>query len=170
MLDNLQRVEKTIRAIRKKVDFQLLDLYSAKVNAFASRLEKGGYISSDESQIVELLTQEIHPLLREMAEKYDQLPATTLRKYFDYLDPRLDIVYRKRKDYEDSVHQLNEMISGFIDKEVTKKQEVLPHFFEKYITDGVEYNIYVGQSILQTGTFSDYFLKGFPLVAINPDV
>lgn len=35
--------------------------------------------------------------------------------------------------------------------------------FEKYITDGVEYNIYLGQSILQEGTFSHYFLKDFRL-------
>lgn len=163
MLDNLQRVQQVIKAFRKKIQFELLDVYLTKTEAFSKRLETGGYISSDESQIVELLTQDIHPLLRELDEKYDQLPKGILRAYFDYLDPKLDIVYRERKHYEDSVHELNDMISAYIDQEVAKKQEVLPHFFEKYITDGVEYNIYLGQSILQNGTFSHYFLKDFRL-------
>lgn len=163
MLDNLQRVQEVIRAFRAKIEFQLLDVYLARVEAFSQRLEKGGYISSDESQIVELLTEDIHPLLQELSEQYSQLPKAQWETYLDYLDPRLNIVYRQRKDYEDSVHELNEMISGYIDEQVAKKQEVLPHFFEKYITDGVEYNIYLGQSILQNGKFSPYFLKDFRL-------
>ncbi len=163
MLDNLQRVQKVMKAFRKRLSFQLLDIYLAKTEAFSSRLEEGGFVSSDESQIVELLTEEIHPLLRELAENYDNLPKGILKKYFEYLDPRLDIVYRQRRDYEDSVHQLNDLISRYIDKEVAKKQEILPHFFEKYITDGVEYNIYLGQSILEEGNFSPYFLRDFRL-------
>ncbi|WP_020536440.1 GAF domain-containing protein [Lewinella cohaerens] len=163
MLDNLQRVQKVIKAFRKQLEFQLLDIYLAKTEAFLHRLENGGYVSSDESQIVELLTEDIHPLLRELNEMYDQLPKEELREYCDYLDPKLNIVYRKRKDYEDSVHELNELISNYIDKEVAKKQKLLPHFFEKYVTDGVEYNIYLGQSLLQEGNFSRYFLQDFRL-------
>ncbi len=163
MLDNLQRAQKVMKAFRKRLSFQLLDVYIVKTEAFIQRLENDGYVSSDESQIVELLTQEIHPLLSELGGKYDHLPKTILKRYFDYLDPKLNIVYRQRKDYEDSVHEINDLISAYVDQEVAKKQEILPHFFEKYITDGVEYNLYLGQSILQEGTFSNYFLQDFRL-------
>lgn len=163
MLDNLRRVQKVMKTFRKRLPFQLLDIYLANTETFVQRLENGGFVSSDESQIVELLTEGIHPLLRELSEKYDKLPKGILRKYFDYLDPKLDIVYRERKNYEDSVHALNDLIASYIDKEVAKKQEVLPHFFEKYITDGVEYNIYLGQSLLPEGKFSQYFLRDFRL-------
>ena len=163
MLDNLERVQKVIRAFRAQIEFQLLDIYLARTVAFSQRLQNGGYISSDESQIVELLTQEIHPLLRELSEQYHHLPKKILQAYFEYLDPRLNIVYRQRKNYEDSVYELNDLISNYLDQQVAKKQELLPHFFEKYITDGVEYNIYLGQSILQSGQFSSYFLKDFRL-------
>jgi hypothetical protein len=163
MLDNLQRVQQVIKAFRGKLEFQLLDIYLAKTETFSRRLKSGGFVSSDESQIVELLTEEIHPLLQELQEKYDQLPKSILNDYFDYLDPKLNIVYRKRKDYENSVHELNELISSYLDKEVAKKQKLLPHFFEKYVTDGVEYNIYLGQSLLPEGNFSQYFLKDFRL-------
>lgn len=163
MLDNLQRVQKVLKAFRKRIPFQLLDIYTAKTEAFIQRLEKGGYVSSDESQIVELLVGDIHPLLRELSQRYSQLPKGILKKYFSYLDPKLDIVYRSRRAYENSVQALNEMVAAYIDKEVAKKQQLLPHFFEKYTTDGVEYNIYLGQSILEEGTFSDFFLQDFRL-------
>ena len=42
-------------------------------------------------------------------------------------------------------------------------QKLLPHYFEIYKTDGVEYNIYLGQSILEHGKFLDYHLKDFRL-------
>lgn len=163
MLDNLQKVQKVIKAFRKELEFQLLDIYLAKAEAFTYRLENGGYVSSDESQIVELLTEYIHPLLRELREKYDQLPQGILEEYFEYLDPKLEVVYFQRKNYEDSVHAINELISSYIDQEVAKKQKLLPHFFEKYVTDGVEYNIYLGQSLLPEGRFSNYFLQDFRL-------
>ncbi|MEO0877976.1 MAG: hypothetical protein AAFY48_25510, partial [Bacteroidota bacterium] len=76
MLDNLQRAHKVMKAFRKRLAFQLLDVYMAKAEAFIQRLENGGYVSSDESQIVELLTHEIHPLLGELGEKYNNLPKT----------------------------------------------------------------------------------------------
>jgi hypothetical protein len=163
MLDNLQKVQKVIKAFRKELPFQLLDIYLAKAETFTHRLESGGYVSSDESQIVELLTEDIHPLLRELREKYDQLPQGILEEYFAYLDPKLQVVYLQRRNYEDSVQEINELISGYIDQEVAKKQKLLPHFFEKYVTDGVEYNIYLGQSLLPEGKFSNYFLQDFRL-------
>ncbi len=163
MLDNLQRVQEVIRGFREKLSFQLLDIYLDRTEAFSRRLESDSFVSSDESQIVELLTQEIHPLLRELGGQYPQLPRKLLDAYFDYLDPKLNIVYRRRKAYEDSVQAINDLISEHIEREVAQKQEVLPHFFEKYVTDGVAYNIYLGQSILETGRFSAYFLRDFRL-------
>ncbi|MEM9836328.1 MAG: GAF domain-containing protein [Bacteroidota bacterium] len=163
MLDNLRRVQQVIQAFRQQLEFQLFDLYLMNTEDFVQRLEAGNYVSSDESQIVELLTELIHPLLQQVVEKHPYLPQGIYQEYLDYLDPKLNIVYRKRKNYEESVHLLNDLISNYIDGEVTKKQEVLPHFFEKYITDGVEYNIYLGQSILAEGEFNHFYLKDFRL-------
>lgn len=98
-----------------------------------------------------------------MYQEFKDAPKDVLQKYFDYLDPHLNIVYRRRKAYEESVSRLNKEISDFVEKENAAKQKVLPHFFEKYTTDGVEYNLYIGQSLLQNGKFSSFFLKDFRL-------
>ena len=79
------------------------------------------------------------------------------------MDRDLNIIYKKRKDYEDSVTMICNSISEYLEKEDQKMQGILPHYFEKYKTDGIEYNIYVGQSILEKGEFNPFLLKDFRL-------
>lgn len=163
LIDNLKRAIEVMHNCRVRLEFHLLDVYISKAEANLARLENDEFISSDETQIVELLTSEIHPLLRELKSRFKKLPRKILNDYFKYLDPKLDIVYRHRKAYEDSVHLLNQTMARFIEQEDQKMQELLPHYFEKYTTDGVEYNIYLGQALLPNHTFSDFFLKDFRL-------
>ncbi|MEO6329960.1 MAG: hypothetical protein ABIO55_13570 [Ginsengibacter sp.] len=42
-------------------------------------------------------------------------------------------------------------------------QQSYPHYFEKYRTDGVEYNIYIGQSMAPHHPFSQIYLKNIRL-------
>ncbi len=163
MLDNLERLQTLIRQTREVLAFDLLDVYFEKVESFRSRLADGAFVSSDESLIVELLTREIHPLLRSLYDQHTEMSKEAYQDYIDYLDPQLNIVYRRRKAYEESVSLLNQTISYFLSQEEERMQEIMPHFFEKYETDGVEYNLYLGQSILENGTFNDFYLKDFRL-------
>lgn len=83
--------------------------------------------------------------------------------YYTNLGPGLNMVYNQRKDYEDSVAAINNMISEYLEKEQRKAQSMIPHFYEKYQTDGIAYNIYVGQSILQKGNFNRVHLSNLRL-------
>ena len=49
------------------------------------------------------------------------------------------------KSYDESVTLINETISTYLDRQQEIAQKVVPHYFEKYKTDGVDYNIYVGK-------------------------
>ena len=50
-----------------------------------------------------------------------------------------------------------------MDFDQEKMQTILPHYFEKFQTDGVEYNLYLGQSILEEGEFHNFYLRDFRL-------
>ncbi|MEN0004508.1 MAG: GAF domain-containing protein [Bacteroidota bacterium] len=163
LVDNLERVYEVLVESRKAVHFHLLDIYSDKVAGIIQKLTQNGIVSSDESVVVELLTTKIHPLLRELKERFASLPQELIADYFAYLDPELDIVYRSRKAYEDSVTSLNQAISDHLLEEERKMQDILPHYFEKFQTDGVEYNIYIGQSLLEKETFHEFYLHDFRL-------
>ena len=162
LLENLEQVADLLKHCLAWVPFQLLDAYLNKVEQFHQRISKE-YLSSDESLVLELLVEDIHPFLLELKEQYPEQMAQRINQYFNLLDDHLQIIYKKRKDYEDSVEKLNYAISSFMDKEERKMQQLLPHYYEMYKTDGVEYNIYLGESLLENNGFSTYQLKNFRL-------
>ena len=162
LIDNLDRVAALIHSWTDKVHLHMLDASVSKVEKIARRIRKE-FISSDESEVVELLAREIHPLLHQVIKRFPELDDEQYQAYFNYLDDELGIVYLKRKAYEQSVSKVNQTISGFVEEGEAELQKVLPHYFEKYKTDGIEYNMYVGQSLLQEDQFFDYHLKEFRL-------
>ena len=80
-----------------------------------------------------------------------------------HIDPELNVVYKKRKDYDDSVTILNEKLSAVLDKRQEEAQAMFPHYFQRYNTDGVEYNMYVGNSILENNGFDMMYLHNLRL-------
>jgi len=146
----------------QKKQLHLLESYLVKLEQTRRQLDEG-FVSSDETKIVGFITSEVHPLIRKMAQRFDALHDKEYRDYISLLDEKLDIIYSRRKDFERSVNRLNTAISEYIESEEQKMQEVLPHYFERYKTDGVEYNIYLGQSILRKGQFDEDDLMNFKL-------
>jgi len=161
LIDNLMRVQKVIRHCLQTTSFPLLNQFLMKVEK-SIREVKEEFNSSDESRIVDLLHQEIHPILKNMRQNNAEL-ASAISSYFDYLDSDLLIVYRERKAYEESVSIINNTISNYLETQERETQRVTPHYFEKYKTDGVEYDIYAGQSLLKQGAFCMMHLKNLRL-------
>jgi GAF domain-containing protein len=162
LIENLTELSALITSCLEVLPYQLLDAYLIQVKGNLARIRKS-FNSSDESQIVELLAYEIHPFLKQLAEKYSAEVGEQINAYFTHLDKHLNVLYHKRKSYEDSVQMVNQAIAGYLEEEQEKMQKLLPHYFEMYRTDGVEYNLYLGQDILREGTFSPYYLKNFRL-------
>ncbi|MCO6479526.1 MAG: hypothetical protein J5I94_23025, partial [Phaeodactylibacter sp.] len=160
--DNLAMLEQVLEQCLLQSRFNLLDHYLLKVQKLKARISEEFY-SSDENVVTDLLLYDVHPFLRYLSAQDDGLRESVLEPYFRTLDPQLGILYRQRKDYEKSVEKLNALLGSFMEKEQLKMQQLLPHYFEIYKTDGVEYNIYLGQSILEEGEFLDYHLKDFRL-------
>lgn len=118
--------------------------------------------SDEESHVLEFLHQEIEPLF-DHVKKYDKKVETKIKAYQKALDPDLGFVYNKRKDFDQTVAQINDTISAYIEEEEDKAQSMYPHYFEKYKTDGVDYNIYVGSSLVEKQEFNPIYLKNMRL-------
>jgi hypothetical protein len=54
-------------------------------------------------------------------------------------------------------------VLSYLEEEEELIQKSYPHYFEKYRTDGIEYNIYIGQSIAPTKPFDLFYLKNIRL-------
>ncbi len=42
-------------------------------------------------------------------------------------------------------------------------QQIYPHFFERYVTDGIEFNIYIGQSMAPHFPFDDIYVSNLKM-------
>ena len=114
--------------------------------------------SDDESGVLELLRRDVEPLFGEI-ETYGSDVAERVAAYREALDDDLNIVYRRRKDFELSVAAINDAISATLDAEEERAQAMFPHFFEKFRTDGVDHNIYVGAQLREDGLFDELYLR-----------
>ncbi|MCB0614722.1 MAG: GAF domain-containing protein, partial [Phaeodactylibacter sp.] len=161
LLDNLHRLREALQATVKWLPFPILELFLFRAQEHIGRLERG-FSSNDENRIMEFLRLEAHPLLRQM-EQHSQDAGRLIQEYFQQLDARLGVVYNRRKAYEDSVAMINDSISRYLEQEDEVAQEMLPHYFEKYKTDGVEFEIYAGQSLLPKGQFNPLQLNNLRL-------
>jgi hypothetical protein len=159
--DNLQRLLDILNKAINLGKYPLLNQYRRS----AERNLKGileDFNSNDESRIVSWLKDEIHPVLEDIQDRYPDLQAN-IRRYFDYIDGDLGIVYKERKRYEESVSRINSTIAHYLEEQQEAAQQIVPHYFERYKTDGVEYDIYAGQSLLKTGTFKPMHLRNLRL-------
>ncbi|THH36332.1 hypothetical protein [Neolewinella litorea] len=118
--------------------------------------------NSHEIRISDFIQKQLTPLVRQLGEQLPEL-AELYTQYKEQLNPELGLFYRVRRDYERSVGSLNRMISDFLTERNQAAQRILPHYFEKYKTDGVEYEIYAGQSLLKRQKFSSIHLKNLRL-------
>lgn len=162
LLTNVKLLEKLLSACSQSVPYHLLKVYWRKTESYIEHLSKT-FISSDEMELLEFITQDVHPVLEEIAQKYPQLVGENVAAYFKNIDPKVGIVYDKRRAYDNSVTQLNKAMISHLKAEDDKMQSVFPHYFEHFQTDGVEYNLYLGKSIAPEENYTEHQLKNFRL-------
>ncbi len=157
----LELAQKIILKARSLKEFPVLEEINYRIEKLISSL-KGKLQSEDESKVYRLLNKEVEPLFDYITTEFPSL-STDVAKYQGALDPKLKVVYNRRKSYELSVTKINSAISEFLDKKEEEAQMMYPHYFEKYKTDGVDYNIYIGKSLLKNGIFNNICLSNLRL-------
>jgi len=118
--------------------------------------------AEDEVRINEFLQQEVEPVFDHL-QKNDKQASGIIDHYFRVVSDAKSRVHQHRLEYEESVAQINEAVLNYLEKEEEVIQKSYPHYFEKYRTDGIEYNIYIGQSISPLHPFNLLYLKNIRL-------
>ncbi len=139
--------------IYEKLKFQL-DTYNEQLGA--------DFKVDSEQQITGFLKIDIEPLFKFLLNKKSGVKAA-IEDYFKKVDSELNIIYYYRKNYDDTIALINKKMSGLIDTKQVKAQEMYPHYFERFKTDGVEHNMYIGESITKEESFNDIYLYNLRL-------
>ncbi len=161
MLEQLELARKVVRKAQAAMSFPLLQEIEYKIDkhiASASDVLQ----SEEEMSVYDFLQGQVISVFNHLR---DTEPAVKneIEEYFSSLDPQLGMLYKHRKEYEDSISLINRTLARFIDKEQAAAQKVYPHYFERYITDGLEFNIFMGQSISPRKRFDEIYLRNMKM-------
>jgi len=101
-----------------------------------------------EQRLQRFLREEIHPYLQGKLElKTDREIKNKIKDYFLQVFSQTDLFYANRKNLDDSITLVNRKLADMLDESQVKAQEIFPHYFERFKSDGVEHNLYIGHTI-----------------------
>jgi hypothetical protein len=151
-------VVEAARAIRP---LPVLDEMSYRIERHARQIERV-MSSGDEVTVLAFVRQHVDPLLDQIAD-FGPAVREKLGEYRATLDPELGTVYRRRRDYEESMALVSDTVSAYLDAEEELAQGMFPHYFERQRTDGVDHTIYIGGSLVEDGRFDEMYLRNLRL-------
>ncbi|MCG7856318.1 GAF domain-containing protein [Flavihumibacter sediminis] len=118
--------------------------------------------SGDELIIDKFLKNEVIELFEHLKVVLPTV-SNDIDTYLSRLDPRIRLLVDNRHKYEESITLINQEIARFLDQEQEHAQKIYPHYFERFVTDGVDFNMYIGQSISPERPFDTFYLKNLKM-------
>ncbi|MFD2822898.1 GAF domain-containing protein [Lacinutrix iliipiscaria] len=114
-----------------------------------------------EQQITSFFNHDIEPVLSHLTSV--KTLQNEIESYYKNIDDTVKVVYKHRKQYDDTVALINKEMASFLDKKQVSAQKMYPHYFERFKTDGVEHNMYIGESITKEESFNPIYLYNLRL-------
>ncbi|GJM27490.1 MAG: hypothetical protein DHS20C17_01250 [Cyclobacteriaceae bacterium] len=161
LIAQLKLAQKIILKVKALKSFPILDEINFRVEKLIKSIGKQ-LRSQDESRVYRLLGTEVEPFFDIVTSEFPEV-AQDIARYKKSLDPKLGVIYNRRKSYEQSVNRINSVLSDFLEEKELEAQKMYPHYFEKYKTDGIDYNIYVGKSLSRNGVYNGMCLANIRL-------
>lgn len=161
LTQQLTMAGKVLETARSERAWPLLEEFAFRIEKRIRQIQ-GGLSSEDESSVARFLSKELEPAFDDL-QVIGPRVAHAVNIYRQALDPILGVVYRKRKEFEQSVSMLNERLSTYLDQRQAEAQAAFPHYFEKHQTDGLDYVIYLGASMHPSGRLPAFFIKNLGL-------
>lgn len=145
--DLVSNLEMGLSVLRQSYELLHLDILGVLIVEAENRIDKinTDFSSGDEAGIANFILKEISPVIDHLQQQYPQLESIT-QPYRETCS-KTGIYTKHRLDYEDAVSLIIRCIIANLNEEERDLQRLYPCYFEKYQTDGLEYNIYAGPSI-----------------------
>lgn len=162
--DLIKQLTSALSVIRGARDDKQLPIYEEllfRLNGFIDEL-KGDLAAGSEHKILSFLKSDVYPVF-DYLKKNKRSLRLLVENYEESLDKDHKTVYEERKKYDTSVNRINQYLASYLDRKQEEAQLMFPHYFERYKTDGVEFNMYIGQSITKEKVFDNIFLRNLRL-------
>jgi GAF domain-containing protein len=161
LIEHFRMARDILLTAYKHRDLPILPAFAHRIDKHIEGLELG-LSAGDETTKPLFIRTVIEPMFNQLATFAPEVKAK-IAAYRAALDPQKQTVYHSRRKFEASLKLINETIATFLDQEEAKAQGYFPHYFEKRKTDGVEYTIYIGASMVEDGNFCRLYLRNLRL-------
>lgn len=157
----IQKLLSLFRFIFEQENLPLIEQHIYELETIEDKL-KESLKADTEANIQTYIINEVHPML----QHFDTSNSTIHQKITDYfksLDSKVKMVYESRKSFDDTLTAINKQMANLLDEKQAKAQEFFPHYFERFKTDGVEHNMYIGASISPKHPYNPLYLNNLRL-------
>jgi len=149
------------RFIFKNEKLPLIEQHIFELEKMGKQLQKE-FQADTEAIIQNYISNEIHPVLRHFDSANGDIHQK-ISDYFDSLDSKIKMIYDSRKDFDNALSIINKQMAAVLDRKQVEAQSFFPHYYERFKTDGVEHNLYIGASISPKHTYSPIYLNNLRL-------
>jgi len=157
----LEKLSETLVKLRTIIHLDLIDKILFNCKDWIKRIED--FISSSEEALLnEFLELEVYPILKHI-EKGHSNTVEIIQAYFQFINPLFGEAFESRRTLETSIQFINNAVSEYLEEAQQMLQSSYPCYFAKFRTDGVEYDIYIGQDIAPDQPFDLLYLKNIRL-------
>lgn len=163
-LDLIKQIERLLaifRFINKKEKLLLIEQHIFELEKIEASLEKE-FQADTEANVQNYIIKELHPVLEHFESSNVEIKKR-INNYFDTLEDRTKMVYDSRKDFDDALSIINKQMANVLDRKQMEAQSFFPHYYERFKTDGVEHNMYIGASIAPKSSYSPIYLNNLRL-------
>jgi hypothetical protein len=154
-------IMETLIVLKQHIHLTLTDKLIYKCEEWLEKVN-GFITTNDELMLDTFLRDEVNPFLNHFRQNYPKEKAI-IDRYFDALEEENGSSYTNRRNLEASMQLINTSINHYLEQVQEEVQGSYPCYFEKFRTDGVEYDIYIGQSIAPDKVFDVLYLKNIRL-------
>jgi hypothetical protein len=157
----LELTETTFARLQTLARLPILDGFQFRLRQLRDRLDSDPG-SELETEITDFIEGDIRAAFRHFAE-VDDKAATMVKHYYHQVADTAGPLHANRHAFDQSLSRINKTVARLLDAQEINIQQSFPHYFEKYRSDGIEYNIYIGQSLAPRKKFDWIYLKNLRL-------
>ncbi len=151
----------TLRQLKQKVNIGLIDEMLFKCTKWESR-HHTDLTTDEEIRLSGFFDGDVKPMLGYFKANYAEADPI-IDEYYRETNEENGSAFHNRRKLENAIQLVNTTVSGFLEKQRIQLQKAYPNYFEKFRTDGIEYDIYIGQSISPKKPFNELYIRNLRL-------
>ncbi len=161
LMIQLTSINEILNTAFKKEKLPIYEELMFRVNNWTESIKDTLYTSSEQN-IFDFIQSEVNPVLKHLKKK-DRKVAKLVTEYLETIDEETKTYYDHRRNYDDTVMEINQQLVQVLDSRQEDAQKMFPHYFERFKTDGIEHDMYIGKTISNDLEYDPLYLNNLRL-------